>query len=136
MNAINTYIVAVDSHITSRKAISTAQALFVTAYNKMNGVERGEARNAIAQLISKRTGVSCEVMSKGAYKGLLGFKSVRSGGTDKSEAARKLFEYYLPVVEKSSTTSVRKSADPVALLLKKFESMTAAQKRAFLKAVV
>ena len=131
MNAIATYLNAVNSHITSRIEISKAQAEFVVAYNRMTKGEQGNARNAIAELVSKRTGVKCITLAKGTNKGLLGFTAKQAGGDDKSEAARKMLDYYLPkvVVEKSSTT--RKSVDPVSVLLKKFESLTAAQKRAF-----
>ena len=141
MQALNTYINAINAHIDSSIAISEAQAAFVTAYNAMTWDEQGEARDAIARVISQRTKVKALVMSKGSNKGRLGFKAKHAGGTDKSEAARKMFEYYLPVVEKPSTKkpstkkTVRKSVDPVAELLKKFQSLTAAQKRAFLKAV-
>jgi hypothetical protein len=94
--------------------------------------EQGTARDAIAEVIAKRTGVKPVVMTKGAYKGRLGFTSKQAGGSIESEAARKMFEYYTPkvIVEKSSTT--RKSADPVSALLEKFQSLTAAQKRKFL----
>jgi len=131
MNALTTYINAINSHITSRIEISKAQAKFVVAYNSMTKGEQGIARNAIAVLVSKRTGVKCITMTKGTYKGLLGFTAKRSGGSAESEAARKMFEYYTPkvVVEKSST--IRKSVDPVSALLEKFQSLTAAQKRAF-----
>lgn len=137
MNAITTYTTAINAHITSRIAISKAQALFVTAYNRMTGEQQGEARNAIARLIEQRTGVKAITLEKGANKGLLGFTAKQAGGSDQSEAARAMLNYYLPkrIVETSSTTTTRKSADPVALLVKKFESMTAAQKRAFIKAV-
>lgn len=134
MNALTTYINAVNSHINSRIDISNAQAKFVIAYNAMTKGEQCNARNAIAQLVSKRTGVKCITMTKGANKGLLGFTAKRSGGSDASEAARKMFEYYTPkvVVEKSSTKkTTRKSVDPVSALLEKFQSLTAAQKRAF-----
>ena len=135
MNAINTYLNAINSHIDSRIAISTAQKAFVATYNTLTKGEQGEARDAIAELIARRTGVKAVVMTKGANKGRLGFTSKQAGGSDKSEAARAMFVYYTPkvIVEKASTT--RKSADPVSELLKKFESLTAAQKRAFLKAV-
>jgi hypothetical protein len=131
MNATTTYINAINEHIKSRIEISEAQTKFVVAYNAMTRDEQGDARNAIARLISQRTGVKPVVMTKGGNKGLLGFTSKQAGGSAKSEAARAMFVYYTPkvVVEKSSTT--RKSVDPVALLLKKFEGLTAAQKRAF-----
>ena len=131
MNATTTYLNAIDSHINSRIAIADAQQKFVVAFNGMTKGEQGEARNAIALLISKRTGVKPITLTKGAYKGLLGFTAKQAGGTDKSEAARAMLSYYLPkpVVEKSSTK--RNSVDPVQVLLKKFESLTAAQKRAF-----
>ncbi len=135
MNAINTYLKAIADHIDSRIAISKAQAEFVTAYNTMTRGEQGAARDAIAQLVSKRTGIKAVVMVKGPNKGRLGFTSKQAGGSDASEAARKMFEYYIPkvVVEKTSTKKVtRKSTDPVESLLKKFQSLTAAQKRAFL----
>ena len=138
MNAITTYLKAIDSHINSRIEISTAQKAFVVTYNTLTKLEQGAARDAIAERIAYRTSVKPVVMTKGANKGRLGFTSKQAGGSDKSEAARAMFVYYTPkvVVEKSSTKKVtRKSADPVALLLKKFEGLTAAQKRAFLKAV-
>jgi hypothetical protein len=132
MNAINTYLNAINSHIDSRIAISTAQKAFVVTYNTLSKGEQGAARDAIAELIAKRTGVKPVVMTKGANKGRLGFTAKQAGGSDKSEAARVMFNYYVPkvIVEKSSTT--RKSADPVSALLEKFQSLTAAQKRKFL----
>jgi len=135
MNAINTYLNAINDHINSRIAISEAQAIFVKTYNTMSKQEQGSARDAIAERISQRTGVKAVVMTKGANKGRLGFTAKQAGGSDKSEAARAMFVYYVPkvIVERSSTT--RKSVDPVSVLLKKFESLTAAQKRAFLKCV-
>lgn len=132
MNATTTYLNAIVDHIKSRIEISKAQAKFVTAYNSMTRGEQGAARDAIAEVIAKRTGVKAVVMVKGANKGRLGFTSKQAGGSTESEAARKMFEYYVPkvIVEKSSTT--RKSADPVSALLEKFQSLTAAQKRKFL----
>ena len=136
MNAINTYLNAINSHINSRIAIAEAQAKFVTAYNTMTRGEQGAARDAIAERISQRTGVKTIVITKFANKGRLGFKAKQAGGSDKSEAARQMLIYYTPkvVVEKSSTKKVttRKSADPVSALLEKFQSLTAAQKRKFL----
>ena len=134
MNATTTYLNAIVDHIKSRIEISEAQKKFVVTYNTMTRDEQGDARNAIARLISQRTGVKTVVMTKGGNKGLLGFTSKQAGGSDKSEAARAMFVYYTPkvVVEKSSTKkTVRKSADPVQLLIKQFKGLTAAQKRAF-----
>jgi len=108
MNAITSkYLVAIDSHIASRIAISKAQSEFVVGYNTFTKEEQGEARNAIAQRISERTGVKCITMDRGSNKGLLGFKAKQAGGSDKSEAARTMLVYYTPkaVVAKSSTTS-------------------------------
>ena len=136
MNAINTYLIAIDSHINGRIEISKAQAEFVVAYNTLTKLEQGAARDAIAQRISQRTGVKTIVITKFANKGRLGFKAKQAGGSDKSEAARQMLIYYTPkvVVEKSSTKkgTTRKSADPVSALLEKFQSLTAAQKRKFL----
>jgi hypothetical protein len=135
MNAINTYLIAIDSHINGRIELSEAQAEFVVAYNAMTKLEQGAARDAIAERISQRTGVKAVVMTKFANKGRLGFKAKQAGGSDKSEAARQMLIYYTPkvVVEKSSTKKVttRKSADPVAQAIKLYKSFTAAQKRAF-----
>jgi hypothetical protein len=134
MNAINTYLEAIDSHINSRIEISEAQKKFVVTYNSMTKLEQGAARDAIAQRVSQRTGVKTIVITKFANKGRLGFKAKQAGGSDKSEAARQMLIYYTPkvVVEKSSTKKVtRKSVDPVSALLEKFQSLTAAQKRAF-----
>lgn len=135
VKSLATYLSAINKHINSRIEISEAQKSFVLFYNMMTRHEQGIARDAIADLISMRTGVKAVVMTKGANKGRLGFTSKQAGGSDKSEAARAMFVYYTPkvIVEKTSTT--RKSVDPVSELLKKFESLTAAQKRAFLKAV-
>jgi hypothetical protein len=136
MNATNTYLNAINSHINGRIAIAEAQTKFVTAYNTMTRGEQGAARDAIAERIAQRTGVKAVVMVKGANKGRLGFTSKQAGGSTESEAARKMFEYYVPkaVVEKASTkkVTVRKSVDPVSVLLEKFQSLTAAQKRKFL----
>jgi hypothetical protein len=139
MNATTTYLNAIDDHINSRIEISKAQAEFVVAYNTMTKLEQGAARDAIAQRVSQRTGVKTIVITKFANKGRLGFKAKHAGGTDRSEAARQMLIYYTPkvVVEKSSTkkATTRKSADPVAQTIKMYESLTAAQKRAFMKSV-
>lgn len=135
MNAINTYINAINDHIKGRIAISEAQKAFVTSYNTMTRGEQGAARDAIAEIIEKRTGVKAVVMVKGANKGRLGFTSKQAGGSDRSEAARQMMIYYTPkvIVEAFSTKKVtRKSVDPVSALLEKFQSLTAAQKRKFL----
>ena len=135
MNAIVTkYLVAVDSHIASRIAISKAQSEFVVGYNTFTKEEQGAARNAIAQRVSERTGVKCITLDKGAYKGLLGFKAKQAGGTDLSEAARVMLNYYLPkkVVETSSTTS--NQVDKVANAAKRIkESYTAAERKRLIK---
>ncbi len=139
MNATTTYLNAIDDHINSRIEISKAQAEFVVAYNTMTKLEQGAARDAIAQRVSQRTGVKTIVITKFANKGRLGFKAKHAGGTDRSEAARQMLIYYTPkvVVEKASTkkATTRKSADPVAQTIKMYESLTAAQKRAFMKSV-
>ena len=135
MNAIVTkYLVAVDSHIASRIAISKAQSEFVVGYNTFTKEEQGEARNAIAQRVSERTGVKCITLDKGAYKGLLGFKAKQAGGSDKSEAARVMLNYYLPkkVVETSSTTS--NQVDKVASAAKRIKKeYTAAERKRLIK---
>ena len=128
MNAITTkYLVAVDSHINSRIAISKAQSEFVVGYNTFTKEEQGNARNAIAQRVSERTGVKCITLDKGAYKGLLGFKAKQAGGTDLSEAARVMLNYYLPkkVVETSSTTS--NQADAVAIEVARIKKLSKAE---------
>ena len=43
MNAINTYLEAIDSHINSRIEISEAQKKFVVTYNSMTKLEQGAA---------------------------------------------------------------------------------------------
>lgn len=136
MNAITTYLNAINASINDRIALSKAHAEFVKAYAKMSGEEQKEARNAIASLVSKRTGVPTITGEKGANKGQLTFpRKHHKGGNDKTEAAYAMFKYYLPkhIVEKSSP--IRHSVDPVAKLVKEFSSLTAAQKRAFLKLI-
>lgn len=127
MNALATYLKSVSAHIDSGFNLHDAMIEFVPHFNRMSGEQQHDVRDALVLLVAKKKGIEPKECEKGARKGRPTF--------ERGSAGNSMVNYYMPkaVVENSSTT--RKSADPVALLLKKFESMTAAQKRAFLKAV-
>jgi hypothetical protein len=135
MNAIvNNYINALSAHIESGIELSKALDKLLPVYNAAPIEQQLEIRNAVAVVIGKKYKVTPKLMEKGPSKGALGFDA---HGTEQEVKARRIFQYYLPakVVPKVGTKTVRKSTDPVSALLEKFQSLTAAQKRAFLKSI-
>lgn len=130
MNALPKFLKSVAAHIDAGFVMHDAMAEFVPHFNNMSAVQQFDVRDALVLLVAKKKGIEYKIGEKGAVKGRPTFA--------RGSAGLSMVNYYMPkiekaVVEKSSTT--RKSVDPVVLLLKKFESLTAAQKKAFIKSV-
>jgi hypothetical protein len=92
-------------------------------YDKATPDEQVEIRNAVAQLIGKLYKVKPKLLKTGA----LGF--------DRDTAVSKAFRRTLPVdtlSTKKKAKTTRKSADPVAQLVAKYEAMSKIERRRFL----
>ena len=111
------FVNTVDQSIELGVKLRTIVDEITPMYNKADQEERNEVRNAIAIVVSKRTGVKYITLEKGIHKGTYGFKAKHTGGTDKSEASRKLMEFYLPetaVRKEASKASAHAVTDPDA----------------------
>jgi hypothetical protein len=135
MKQFHSYLNAVEQHIDSGFNLGDAMAKFKPVFNASKPEVQREFKDNLARLISVKKKVATITLDKGFWKGTLGFKAKQtSGGTDASESARVMLNYYLPakkVVEKSSTKPKAKPS-PVAKLVKEFKALTSAQRKAFL----
>lgn len=129
---VTNYINAVEFHINAGTKLKQAMKELTPIYNKASVSEQHVIRNNVAKLIGKKLNVTPRVLEQGIYKGTLGFASRES---KEENNARSMLGYYLPTTSVQKTRTVRKSADPVALLLKKFGSLSAVEKRRFLTAI-
>jgi hypothetical protein len=96
---------------------------FKPLYDSATPDEQVTIRNAVAQLVGKLYGVKPKLLKTGA----LGFER----DTAESKALRRL----LPVDKlstKKAKKTTRKSADPVAQLVAKYEAMSKIERRRFL----
>jgi hypothetical protein len=107
MKQFHSYLNAVEQHIDSGFSLGDAMAKFKPVFNASKPEVQREFKDNLARLISVKKKVATITLDKGFWKGTLGFKAKQtSGGTDASESARVMLNYYLPakkVVEKSST---------------------------------
>lgn len=137
MKAFTSYLNAVEQHIESGFNLADAMKRFAPEFNKAKPEQQLEMRSAIARLISIKKHAPTVEIKAGLFAGSLGFQAKHKGGTDSTEQARKMLQYYLPQakVEKSSTKPKAKPS-PVAKLLTQFKSLTPAQRKAFLSEVL
>ena len=139
MKSFTSYLNAVEQHIEGSFNLGEAMQKFAPEYNKAKPEVQREFKDSLANLISIKKKVATITLEKGFWKGTLGFKAKQAGGTDASESARVMLNYYLPakkVVEKASTKPKEvKKPNPVAKLLTQFKALTPAQRKAFLTSV-
>jgi hypothetical protein len=137
MKQFHSYLNAVEQHIESGFNLGDAMAKFMPVFNASKPEVQREFKDNLARLISVKKKVPTITLEKGFWKGTLGFTAKQTkGGTDATECARVMLNYYLPakkVVEKSSTKpKVVKKPDVVTKLLTQFKALTPAQRKAFL----
>ena len=119
------YIVAVGKALESNAKVGVALKAFKPIYDKATPEKQFEYRLAVGTLIGKH--YECETRES-VYRGE---KTIAWDGDDK-ELARAAMKYYFPLKPRKATDN---KSDPVAELLKKFNALSAGEKRRFLKAI-
>ena len=119
------YIVAVGKALESNAKVGVALKAFKPIYDKATPEKQFEYRLAVGTLIGKH--YECETRES-VYRGE---KTIAWDGDDK-ELARAAMKYYFPLKPRKATDN---KSDPVAELLKKFNALSASEKRRFLKAI-
>ena len=119
------YIVAVGKALESNAKVGVALKAFKPIYDKATPEKQFEYRLAVGTLIGKH--YECETRES-VYRGE---KTIAWDGDDK-ELARAAMKYYFPLKPRKATDN---KTDPVADLLKKFNALSAGEKRRFLKAI-
>ena len=138
MQQFNSYLNAIEQHIDGSHNLADAMAKFMPVFNTAKPEQQLEMRSSVARLISIKKKVPTVEIKSGAFAGSQGFQAKHKGGTDATEQARKMLQYYMPQskVEKTSTSKPKAKPSPVAKLLKEFKSLTPAQRKAFLSEVL
>jgi len=119
------YIVAVGKALETNAKVGVALKAFKPIYDKATPEKQFEYRLAVGTLIGKY--YECETRES-VYRGE---KTIAWDGDDK-ELARAAMKYYFPLKPRKVTDN---KVDPVADLLKKFNALSASEKRRFLKAI-
>jgi hypothetical protein len=119
------YIVAVGKALEANAKVGVALKDFKPIYDKATPEKQFEYRLAVGTLIGKY--YKCETRES-VYRGE---KTIAWDG-DNKELARAAMKYYFPLKPKAVSNN---KVDEVALLLKKFNELTSAQKRRFLASV-
>ena len=125
MNQFNLYLVAIGKALATNAKVGVALKAFKPIYDKATPEKQFEYRLAVGTLIGKH--YECETRES-VYRGE---KTVAWDGNDK-ELARAAMKYYFPLKPRSDSNN---KSDPVAELLKKFNALSAGEKRRFLKAI-
>lgn len=131
-NTVAIYMSKVEQHIDANTSLGEAMQDLKPLYDKASKAEQDEIHNLVAKLIGRKYKATPKVMEKGSNKGLLGFDA---HGTDRESKARDALRYYLPkqvVGKKPTKKTTRKSVDPVAQLVAKYEAMSKIERRRFL----
>ena len=119
------YIVAVGKALEANAKVGVALKAFKPIYDKATPEKQFEYRLAVGTLIGKH--YECETRES-VYRNE---KTVAWDG-DNKELARAAMKYYFPLKPRSDSNN---KSDPVAELLKKFNALSASEKRRFLKAI-
>jgi len=141
MQQFNSYLKAVEQHIDGSHNLADAMAKFMPVFNTAKPTQQLEMRSAVARLISIKKKVPTVDIKSGAFKGSQGFQAKHKGGSDESEQARKMLQYYMPQSNKVEKTSTKPKAkpkakpSPVAKLVKEFKALTPAQRKSFLASI-
>ena len=125
MNQFNIYLVAIGKALETNAKVGVALKAFKPIYDKATPEKQFEYRLAVGTLIGKH--YECETRES-VYRGE---KTIAWDG-DNKELARAAMKYYFPLKPRSASNN---KVDPVADLLKKFNALSASEKRRFLKAI-
>jgi hypothetical protein len=125
MNQFNLYLVAIGKALATNAKVGVALKAFKPIYDKATPEKQFEYRFAIALVIGKH--YACETRES-VYRSE---KTIAWDG-DNKELARAAMKYYFPLKPRSDSNN---KSDPVAELLKKFNALSAGEKRRFLKAI-
>lgn len=128
-SVVQFFLNKLEQFITSGMQYQEALNKLKPEYDNATPLQQKEIRNAVATLIGVKYKEVPILIEKGANKGTLGFER----GSAASKALRRLF----PVNRVDSvSTSKRKPLSAVDKLVKQFNALTSAQRKAFLKEVV
>jgi hypothetical protein len=125
MNQFNIYLVAIGKALATNAKVGVALKAFKPIYDKATPEKQFEYRLAVGTLIGKH--YECETRES-VYRNE---KTIAWDG-DNKELARAAMKYYFPLKPRSASNN---KVDPVADLLKKFNALSASEKRRFLKAI-
>jgi len=120
------FLASLRTALTANQKAGEALAEYRPIYNKLSPETQFVVRLEVAGEIADA--FECEVRES-VYRGE---KTIAFDGDRKSDA-RNALRYYFPV--KSDSRGSNNKADPVADLLKKFNALSAGEKRRFLKAI-
>jgi hypothetical protein len=134
MKQFHSYLNAVEQHIDSGFNLGDAMKKFLPVFNSAKVAQQDEFRNALAYLIGTKKKVVPKLMEQGINKGCMGFDA---HGSQAEKQARDMLRYYLPITTKKTVgkSPTPKKPDPVAKLVKQFNALTPAQRKAFLAKV-
>jgi len=118
-------LLALGNALKANAKVGTALKAFKPVYDKSTPEKQFEYRLAVGTLIGKH--YECETRES-VYRNE---KTVAWDG-DNKELARAAMKYYFPLKPRKATDD---KSDPVAELLKKFNALSASEKRRFLKAI-
>lgn len=127
-SVVQFFLNKLEQFITSGMQYQEALNKLKPEYDKATPLQQKEIRNAVATLIGVKYKEVPILIEKGANKGTLGFER----GSAASKALRRLF----PVNRVDSVSTKRKPLSAVDKLVKQFNALTSAQRKAFLKEVV
>lgn len=99
---------------------------FAPIYNKMKPEDQQPALLKIAHVVAQKYGCTAKIGSRGVVT----FVDANDVRDDASAAAAKWMRYNIGL-ESKAAKGTREPADPVDTLIKRYEKLTAAQKRAF-----
>lgn len=131
---VQNFCTLLKSHIESGLKLRKALQAVVPIYNKATPEQQVAMRDEVAIIIGKFKGVKPIRLTKGDYKGYLGFES---RGSAEENQARVMLQDYFPIGIKkkkgSSQQQVSKQVDEVEALLKKLYSLSKTQQQRFRK---
>ena len=127
-SVVQFFLNKLEQFITSGMQYQEALNKLKPEYDKATPMQQKEIRNAVATLIGVKYKEVPILIEKGANKGTLGFER----GSAASKALRRLF----PVSRVDKLSTKRKPLSAVDKLVKQFNALTSAQRKAFLKEVV
>ena len=119
------FLLALGNALKANAKVGVALKAFKPIYDKSTPEKQFEYRLAVGTLIGKH--YECKARES-VYRSE---KTIAWDG-DNKELARAAMKYYFPLKPRKATDN---KSDPVAELLKKFNALSAGEKRRFLKAI-